>query len=137
MAAAYGARRLGAATSSNTKPGWCRASRPAARASAAAANNAPGRSPPARLMARAYVSPIRSSAVSRCPGRVLARGAPAREKAGDQRLPAHDTSPFRAVTVRDIGAACRVRVELLERALPAAAGAVPDKVRHPADSGTG
>ena len=57
----------------------------------------------------------------------------AHRKADEQGLAAHGTTPFRAVAVRDIRAAARLRMQLLERPLSAASGAVPGHMRHPGD----
>ena len=54
-------------------------------------------------------------------------------KADKQGLAAHGTTPFRAVTVRDIRAADRLGMKRLERLLFAASGAVPGHMRHPGD----
>ena len=54
-------------------------------------------------------------------------------KADEQGLAAHETTPLRALAVRDIRAAGRLRMQLLERPLLAASGAVPGHMRHPGD----
>jgi len=46
-------------------------------------------------------------------------------KADEQGLATHQTTPLRAVAVRDVRAASRLRVQLLEQLLLAASGAVP------------
>ena len=53
--------------------------------------------------------------------------------ADEQGFAAHGTTPLRAVAVRDIRATGRLRMQLLERPLPAASGAVPGHMRHPGD----
>jgi hypothetical protein len=57
----------------------------------------------------------------------------AHRKADEQGFAAHGTTPLRALPVRDIGAAGRLRVQLLEGLLLAAPDAIPGQMRHPAD----
>ena len=52
-------------------------------------------------------------------------------KADEQGVAADRATPLQALAVRDIRAAGRVRVQLLEGPLVAASGAVPDQMRHP------
>jgi hypothetical protein len=52
-------------------------------------------------------------------------------KADEQGVAADRATPLRALAVRDVRAAGQVRVQLLEGALVAASGAIPDQMRHP------
>src|SRR6202035_6123623 len=70
---------------------------------------------------------------SRGSGRGAAADMLAHRKANEQGFAACRTTPLRAVAVRDVRAAGRLRVELLERSLVAASGAVPGQLDHPGD----
>src|SRR5207248_11339114 len=67
------------------------------------------------------------------PGRAVAAGVPRHGQPDDEGSAAAGTAPFRAVAVRRVGTARRLRVELLEQPLVAAFGAVPAQLRHPGD----
>jgi hypothetical protein len=54
-------------------------------------------------------------------------------QADEQGVAAHRTTPLRALAVRDIRAAGRLCVHLLEQSLATASGAIPDQMRHPGD----
>ena len=67
----------------------------------------------------------------RGPGHGAAADMFAYRKPDEQGFAAQRTTPFRAITVRDIRAAGRLRVQLLEGPLLAASGAVPGQLAHP------
>src|SRR5260370_14868175 len=69
----------------------------------------------------------------RGPGCGAAADMLAHRKADEQGFAACRTTPLRAVAVRDVRAAGRLRMHLLERPLVAASGAVPGQLDHPGD----
>src|ERR1700740_530177 len=69
----------------------------------------------------------------RGPGCGAAADMLAHRNADEKGFAARRATPFRATAVRDIRAAGRLRMHLLERPLVAASGAVPGQLDHPGD----